>query len=101
MDEVRRGRSVVEAPERAGCHFTIAYDRLRRLDLNGLPSFQRLSDPKGRPPIVRAAELRESVLTDSRTVVSFSAFIATCSLSFGKISLSHHRHSRMRGEMLP
>ena len=26
IEEVRRGRSIMEAAERAGCHFTIAYD---------------------------------------------------------------------------
>src|SRR6516225_5070002 len=31
IEEVRRGRSIMEAAERAGCHFTIAYDWLRRV----------------------------------------------------------------------
>jgi transposase len=61
IDEVRGGRSVVEAAERAGCHFTIAYDWVHRFNRSGFTSFEQVSNPKGRPPIVRAAQLRELV----------------------------------------
>src|SRR5215467_11544679 len=61
IDEVRGGRSVVEAAERAGCHFTIAYDWGHRFNRSGFTSFEQVSNPKGRPPIVRAAQLRELV----------------------------------------
>ena len=61
IDEVRGGRSVAEAAERAGCHFTIAYDWVHRFNRSGFTSFEQVSNPKGRPPIVRAAQLRELV----------------------------------------
>ena len=61
IDEVRGGRSVVEAAERAGCHFTIAYHWVHRFNRSGFTSFEQVSNPKGRPPIVRAAQLRELV----------------------------------------
>jgi len=35
IEEVRRGRSIMEAAERAGCHFTIAYDWLHRFNRSG------------------------------------------------------------------
>jgi hypothetical protein len=32
IDEVRKGRGVVEAAERVGCHVTAAYDWIRRFN---------------------------------------------------------------------
>ena len=61
IEEVRRGRSIMEAAERAGCHFTIAYDWLHRFNRSGFVSFEQVANPKGRPPIVRATQLRELV----------------------------------------
>jgi len=61
IDEVRGGRSVGEAAERVGCHFTIAYDWVHRFNRSGLTSFEKVSNPTGRAPIVRAAQLRELV----------------------------------------
>ena len=61
IEEVRRGRSIMEAAERAGCHFTIAYDWIHRFNRSGLASFEQVANPKGRPPIVRATQLRELV----------------------------------------
>lgn len=61
VDEVRRGRGVVEAAERVGCHFTAAYDWVRRFNESGWATFERVSNPKGRPAILKAEQLRELV----------------------------------------
>ncbi len=59
--EVRRGHGIALAAERAGCHFTLAYDWVHRFNQSGFATFERVANPKGRPPIVRAAQLRELV----------------------------------------
>ena len=61
IDEVRKGRGVVEAAERVGCHFTAAYDWIRRFNVSGWAAFEQVSNPKGRPPILKAEQLRELV----------------------------------------
>ncbi len=61
IEEVRKGRTIPEAAERVGCHFTIAYDWVHRFNESGFSSFERVSNPKGRPPILRAGQLRELV----------------------------------------
>jgi transposase len=61
VDEVRKGRGVVEAAERVGCHFTAAYDGIRRFNESGWATFERVSNPKGRPAILKAEQLRELV----------------------------------------
>jgi len=61
VDEIRKGRGVVEAAERVGCHFTAAYDWIRRFNESGWATFERVSNPKGRPPILKAEQLRELV----------------------------------------
>src|SRR5438128_6512294 len=61
IDEVRKGRGVVEAAERVGCHFTAAYDWVRRFNVSGWATFERVANPKGRPPILKADQLRELV----------------------------------------
>jgi transposase len=32
INEVRQGRGIVEAADRVGCHFTVAYDWVRRFN---------------------------------------------------------------------
>ena len=59
--EVRRGREIAEAAERAGCHFTRAYAWVRRFNQSGFSTFELATNPHGRPPILRAAQLRELV----------------------------------------
>ena len=59
--EVRAGRSITEAAERAGCHFTRAYAWVRRFNQSGFSTFELATNPHGRPPILRAAQLRELV----------------------------------------
>jgi transposase len=61
ISEVRQGRGVVEAADRVGCHFTIAYDWVRRFNQSGFTTFEQVSNPKGRPPILKGEQLRELV----------------------------------------
>jgi transposase len=61
IEEVRKGRAIVEAAERVGCHFTIAYDWVHRFNESGFSTFERAPNPKGRPPILRAEQLRQLV----------------------------------------
>jgi transposase len=61
IDEVRRGPSIVEAAERVGCHFTAAYDWVHRFNASGFSTFEQVSNPRGRPPILKASQLRELV----------------------------------------
>lgn len=61
IEEVRQGRRLVDAAQRVGCHFTVAYDWVHRFNESGLTTFERVSNPKGRPPILRAGQLRELV----------------------------------------
>ena len=52
---------MLEAAERVGCHFTVAYDWAHRFNEDGFTTFEQVPNPKGRPPILRAAQLRELV----------------------------------------
>ena len=61
IDEVRKGRGVLEAADRVGCHFTAAYDWIQRFNASGWETFERVSNPRGRPPILQAEQLRELV----------------------------------------
>lgn len=61
IDEVRRGRSIMAAAERVGCHFTAAYDWVHRFNDSGFTTFEHVSNPRGRPPILKAGQLRELV----------------------------------------
>lgn len=61
IDEVRRGRPVLEAADRVGCHFTVAYARVRRFNESGFATFERVPNPQGRPPILKAEQLRNLV----------------------------------------
>ncbi len=59
IHEVRQGRSIVEAANRVGCHFTVAYDWVRRFNATGFRTFEQVPNPRGRPPILRASQLRD------------------------------------------
>lgn len=61
LDEVRRGRTALEAAERVGCHFTVAYAWLRRFNASGFTTFEQVPNPNGRPPILQASQLRDLV----------------------------------------
>jgi transposase len=61
IEEVRKGYSVVETADRVGCHFTVTYDWVHRFNESGFASFEQVPNPKGRPPILKGAQLRELV----------------------------------------
>lgn len=61
IDKVRNGHGVLQAADRAGCHFTVAYDWIHRFNASGFATSEQAPNPKGRPPILRAAQLRELV----------------------------------------
>lgn len=58
---VRAGVGALAAATRVGCHFTVAYDWIRRFNESGVATFERVPNPKGRPPILKAGHLRELV----------------------------------------
>jgi transposase len=61
IEEVRKGHSILEAADRVGCHFTVAYDRVHRFNQSGFVTFEQVPNPKGRPPILKGEQLRELV----------------------------------------
>ena len=61
VHEVWRGFSVAETADRVGCHFTVAYDWIGRFNASGFATFEQVPNPRGRPPILRAEQLRELV----------------------------------------
>ncbi len=61
IEEVRKGYPVPQAADRAGCHVTVAYAWVRRFNESGFTTFEHVSNPRGRPPIVRAGQLRDMV----------------------------------------
>jgi transposase len=61
IDQVQRGFSLLEAAERVGCHFTVAYDWVHRFNKSAFATSEQVPNPKERPPILRTAQLRELV----------------------------------------
>ena len=61
ISEVLKGHGVIEVADRVGCHFTVAYDWVRRFNESGFSSFEQVPNPRGRPPILRSSQLRELV----------------------------------------
>lgn len=61
VDLVSRGHSIQETAEWVGCHLTVAYDWVHRFNASGFATFERVSNPRGRPPILKATQLRELV----------------------------------------
>jgi hypothetical protein len=59
--EVLKGHPVAEVADRVGCHFTVAYDWIGRFNKSGFKTFEQVPNPKGRPPILKAEQLRELV----------------------------------------
>ena len=60
--EVAKGWSILEAADRVGCHFTVAYDWVHRFNDSGFATFEQVANPKGRPPILRSEQLRDLVM---------------------------------------
>jgi transposase len=61
VGEVAKGRTIAAAADRVGCHFTVAYDWVHRFNDSGFATFEQVANPKGRPPILRAEQLRNLV----------------------------------------
>jgi transposase len=61
IDQVWRGYKLQETADRVGCHFTVAYDWVHRFNESGFATFEQVPNPQGRPPILRAEQLRELV----------------------------------------
>ncbi|HET7746776.1 MAG TPA: helix-turn-helix domain-containing protein [Vicinamibacteria bacterium] len=61
LAEVLKGHRVTEVADRVGCHFTVAYDWIRRFNQSGFTTFEQVPNPRGRPPILKAEQLRELV----------------------------------------
>ena len=61
IDLASESYAAVEVAERAGCHFTVAYNWIRRFNESGFDTFELVSNPRGRPPILKAQQLRELV----------------------------------------
>ncbi len=61
IDHVRRGFPLVETATRVGCHFTVAYDWVHRFNQSGFATFEQVPNPKGRPTVLKAEQLRELV----------------------------------------
>ncbi len=61
IEEIRRGRDPLEAAERTGCHFTVVYHWIRRFNQSGFRTFERVPNPKGRPPMIEPGQLRDLV----------------------------------------
>ncbi len=61
VELVSRGHSVQEAAAWVGCHFTVAYDWVNRFNESGFETFEQVPNPRGRPPILKAGQLRELV----------------------------------------
>jgi transposase len=61
IDQVLRGHTLPVTADRVGCHFTVVYDWVHRFNESGFSTFEQVSNPKGRPPILRAGQLRELV----------------------------------------
>lgn len=61
IEQVAAGHTIAETADRVGCHFTLAYNWVNRFNESGFSTFERISNPKGRPPILRAEQLRELV----------------------------------------
>jgi len=59
--DVLKGHVVADVADRVGCHFTVAYDWIRRFNKSGFKTFEQVPNPRGRPPILKADQLRELV----------------------------------------
>lgn len=47
--------------QRVGCHFTVVYDWVHRFNASGFTTFEQVPNPRGRPPILKAEQLRALV----------------------------------------
>jgi len=61
IEDLRAGHSPPVVAERVGRHFTVVYDWLHRFNESGFNTFEDAPNPKGRPAILRAEQLRALV----------------------------------------
>lgn len=61
IDCARTGVGATATATQVGCHVTVVYDWIRRFNQSGFATFERVPNPKGRPPILKADQLRELV----------------------------------------
>jgi transposase len=59
--ELRQGRASREVADRVGCHPNMVYEWLHRFNASGFATFERPSNPKGRPPIITGPQVRELI----------------------------------------
>jgi transposase len=58
IEAAARGLDGPAIAARVGCHFTVVYDWVHRFNASGFTTFEQVSNPKGRPPILKAEQLR-------------------------------------------
>jgi hypothetical protein len=61
---MQRGSVPVEVADRLGCQCNVVYDWIHRFNERGFATFEQVSKPNGRAPMVRATRLRELVEVD-------------------------------------
>lgn len=61
IEAAGRGLGGLVTAERVGCHFTVVYDWVHRFNTSGFTTFEQVPNPKGRPPILHAGQLRALV----------------------------------------
>jgi transposase len=59
--EVVGGRAAVAVAELVGCDPTTVYHWIHRFNASGFTTFERPTNPKGRPPVLHSAHLRALV----------------------------------------
>ena len=61
IDATEQGLGGLAVAERVGCHFTVVYDWVHRFNASGFATFEQVPNPNGRPPILKAEQLRALV----------------------------------------
>lgn len=61
IEAAGQGLGALAIGERVGCHFTVVYDWVHRFNASGFATFEQVPNPRGRPPILKAEQLRALV----------------------------------------
>jgi transposase len=61
IEDLRAGHAPQVVADRVGRHFTVVYDWMHRFNESGFTTFEQAPNPRGRPPILRADQLRALV----------------------------------------
>jgi transposase len=59
--ELLAGRPAADVADRVGCHVSMVYEWLHRFNESGVATFEQSPNPKGRPPIITAPQVRELI----------------------------------------